>query len=148
MHVTRTLAILKPDCMQQKSAGKVIDHLIQAGFFLIAVKLVKLTRESAGAFYAVHKEREFYQDLLTFMTEGPVIVMVLEKEEAVPELRRVIGATDPREAAEGTVRKLYAENKQRNIIHASDSPENAQKEITFFFSDRELIDITGASHDG
>jgi nucleoside-diphosphate kinase len=148
MPITRTLAILKPDCVQQKLAGKVIDHLVQAGFTLIAIKLVKLTKKSAGAFYAVHQEKAFYRDLLTFMTESAVIVIVLEKEDAVSELRRVIGATDPLEADEGTVRKLYAENKQRNIIHASDSTENAEKEITFFFSERELIDITGVDHDG
>jgi nucleoside-diphosphate kinase len=146
MSGTRTLAILKPDCMQRNLAGKVIDHLIQAGFSLVALNLVKLTKETAGAFYAVHKERAFYPDLLAFMTECAVITMVLEKEDAVSDLRRVIGATDPQEAREGTVRKQYAENKQRNIIHASDSPENACKEIAFFFSEKELIDTTGVEH--
>jgi nucleoside-diphosphate kinase len=144
---TRTLAILKPDCMQRNLGGKVIDRLLEAGFSIMALKMVKLTRESAGAFYAVHKERAFYQDLLEFMTERPVIVMVLQKKDAVADLRTVIGATDPQEAENGTIRKVYAENKQRNIIHASDSPENAGKEITFFFSHIELIDATGVNHD-
>lgn len=147
MDSTRTLAILKPDCMQRKLAGKVIDHLFQQGFIPVALKLVKLNTTSAGAFYSVHKERAFFKDLLAFMTESPVLVMVLEKEDAVSALRTVIGATDPAEAADGTVRKLYAENKQRNIIHASDSVDNAGKEIAFFFSGKELINITGAGYD-
>jgi nucleoside-diphosphate kinase len=147
MPKTRTLAILKPDCMQRNLTGKVIDQLLQAGFSLVALKMVKLTTASAGAFYSVHKERSFYQDLLKFMTECAVIAMVLQKDNAVKDLRTVIGATDPEEAKEGTVRKLYAQNKQRNIIHASDSPENASKEIAFFFSDKALIDTTGVDHD-
>ena len=136
----RTLAILKPDCIRRDLAGKVIDHLLNAGFKIVALKMVKLTREVAGEFYAVHKERPFYKDLLEFMTETKVIPMILEKENAVPEFRKTIGATDPAEAAEGTVRKLYAENKQNNIIHASDSVENAGIEISFFFSAKEIIE--------
>jgi nucleoside-diphosphate kinase len=147
MSSTRTLAILKPDCIQRNLSGKVIDHLIQAGFKLGALKLVKLTKETAGAFYTVHKDRTFFPDLIAFMTECAVITMVLEKEDAVSELRRVIGATDPREAQKGTVREQYAENKQRNIIHASDSTENAFKEIAFFFSEKELIDTTGVVYE-
>ena len=147
MVATRTLAILKPDCIKRKLAGKVIDHLLQVNFTIVALKLIQLTTRSAGAFYAVHKERPFYADLLEFMTEGVVFVMVLEKDDAVSELRTVVGATDPQEAADGTIRCLYAENKQRNIIHASDSPENAQKEIAFFFSNSELIDTTGADYE-
>ena len=136
----RTLAILKPDCIRRDLAGKVIDHILNAGFKIIAIKMVKLTKEVAGEFYAVHKERPFYKDLLDFMTETKVIPMILEKENAVPELRKTIGATDPAEAEEGTVRKLYAENKQNNIIHASDSVENANIEISFFFSAKEIIE--------
>ena len=136
----RTLAILKPDCIKRKLTGKVIDHLLNAGFEIVAVKLVKLTKDTAGEFYAVHKERPFYPDLLDFMTETYVIPMVLEKENAVADLRKTIGATDPAEAMEGTVRRLYAENKQNNIIHASDSQPNALVEISFFFSARELIE--------
>lgn len=136
----KTLAILKPDGIQRGLAGKIIDHLISAGFKIVAMKMVKLTRETAGEFYAVHKERPFYNDLLDFMTECEVIPMVLEKENAVPELRKTIGATDPAEAEAGTVRKLFAESKQNNVIHASDSDENAVKEIAFFFSTREVIE--------
>ncbi len=136
----QTLAILKPDCVQKNQIGKVIDHLLNAGFKIVAMKMVHLTRESAGEFYAVHKERLFYPNLLDFMTESEVVPMVLEKENAVAELRKTIGATDPAEAADGTVRKLYAESKQNNVIHASDSLENAQIEVSFFFSKKEIID--------
>lgn len=136
----RTLAILKPDCVQKKLTGKVIDHLLNAGFTIIAMKMVKLTRDAAGEFYSVHKERPFYNNLLDFMTESMVVPMVLEKEGAVSELRKTIGATDPVEAEKGTIRKLYADNKQNNIIHASDSVESAGIELPFFFSSQELIE--------
>jgi len=136
----QTLAILKPDCVQKKKIGLVINHLLQNGFNIIAMKMVKLTRDTAGEFYAVHRERPFYDSLLNFMTEDAVVPLVLEKENAVAELRKTIGATDPAEAEEGTVRKLYADNKQNNIIHASDSQENAKLEISFFFSLKELIE--------
>jgi len=136
----RTLAILKPDCIRRNLAGKVLDHLLNAGFNIVALKMVKLTKETAGEFYAVHKERPFYSDLLDFITETKVIPIVLEKQNAVTELRKTIGATDPAEAEEGTVRKLYAENKQNNIIHASDSVDNAGIEISFFFSAKEIIE--------
>jgi nucleoside-diphosphate kinase len=136
----RTLAILKPDCIQKKLIGKVIDHLLIAGFKIIAMKLTRLNRNTAGEFYAVHKERAFYQGLLDFMTECEVVALVLEKDNAVFDLRKTIGATDPKEAEDGTIRKLYADNKQNNIIHASDSKENAEKEIMFFFSGKELIE--------
>ena len=137
---TRTLAILKPDCVQKGLIGKVIDHLLTAGFRIIAMKMTHLTRESAGEFYAVHKERPFYPELLDFMTECEVVPMILEKENAVADLRNVIGATDPAEAEAGTIRKLYADNKQNNIIHASDSDENSTIESAFFFSTKEIID--------
>jgi nucleoside-diphosphate kinase len=137
---TQTLAILKPDCIQKGLIGKVIDHLLSNGFRIVAMKMTHLTQGSAGEFYAVHKERPFYPDLLDFMTECEVVPMILEKENAVLALRKVIGATDPAEAEEGTIRKLYADNKQNNIIHASDSDENADIEKAFFFSKKEIID--------
>jgi len=137
---TRTLTILKPDCVQKQLIGKVIDHLLSAGFKIVAMKMLHLTRQTAGEFYTVHKERPFYPDLLDFMTESEVVPMILEKENAIADLRKTIGATDPAEAEEGTVRKLYAENKQNNIIHASDSEENARLEISFFFSQKEILD--------
>ena len=135
----QTLAILKPDCVQNNNIGKVINHLLNAGFKINAMKMVKLTKETAGAFYEVHKERPFYGELVDFMMETRVVPIVLEKVNAVAALRETIGATDPAEADEGTVRKLYAENKGRNTIHASDSDENAAREIRFFFSETEVI---------
>lgn len=136
----RTLAILKPDCVQKNYIGKVISHLLKAGFEIVSMKMLKLNKQTAGEFYAVHKERPFYSNLVEFMTENRVVVLALEKENAVEYLREVIGATDPVEAEEDTIRKLYADSKERNIIHASDSLENAKIEISFFFSDRELIE--------
>lgn len=136
----RTLAILKPDCVQKKLVGKVINHLLEAGFEIIAMKIVKLTRETAGEFYSVHKDKSFYNNLLDFMTESKVVPIVLERENAVSELRKTIGATDPAEAEEGTIRKLFAASKQNNIIHASDSVENAEIEKAFFFSFKEIIE--------
>ncbi|MEX2466346.1 MAG: nucleoside-diphosphate kinase [Gemmatimonadota bacterium] len=141
--MSHTLAIIKPDAVESGKAGKVLAHLEAAGFSVRAMKLVRLDKEQAGAFYAVHQGRPFYDELVTFMTSGPVIPMVLEAENAVPKLRETIGATDPAEAAEGTVRKLYAESKGRNAIHASDSDENAENEIGFFFSDSERIQLAG-----
>jgi len=135
------LAIIKPDAVGSGKAGKVLAHLEGAGFSVKALRLLSLSQEQAGAFYAVHKGRPFYDELVEFMTSGPVIPMVLEAENAVAKLRETIGATDPAEAAEGTVRKLYAESKGRNAIHASDSDENARNEIAFFFSDHERIGI-------
>lgn len=120
-------------------AGKVIDLLLLEGFNIKAMKMTKLTKESAAEFYAVHKGRPFYNELVDFMTESRVIPMVLEKGNAVSNLRTTIGATDPAEAEEGTVRRLYAESKARNTIHASDSDENALREIAFFFSENEII---------
>ena len=136
----RTLAILKPDCVQNNLIGDVLKKLLEAGFTIVGMKMVKLNKATAGEFYAVHKERPFYAELVDFMTESRIVPLALERENAVAELRKVIGATDPAEAEEGTVRKLFAESKGRNIIHASDSAENAQIELAFFFSNRELID--------
>jgi len=135
----RTLTILKPDCVKDNQIGKVIDQLLNEGFEICAMKMMKLTPKTAGGFYEVHKGKPFYDSLVEFMTENRVVPIVLEKENAVAELRRVIGATDPAEAEEGTVRKLYAESKGRNVIHASDSPKNAAIEISYFFSQAELI---------
>jgi nucleoside-diphosphate kinase len=134
----RTLAIIKPDAVQAGRAGKIIAHLEAAGFRVRAARMTRLSQSEAGEFYAVHKERPFYPSLVRFMTSGPVIPMVLEADGAVAKLRQVIGATDPAQAEDGTVRKLYAESKERNAIHASDSNENAAIEVGFFFTRQEL----------
>jgi nucleoside-diphosphate kinase len=135
----RTLAIIKPDAFGSGKAGKVLALLEDKGFRLVAGKAKQLSQAEAGAFYEVHKERPFYGELVSFMTSGPCMPLVLEKADAVAALREAIGATDPAEAAEGTVRKLYAESKGRNAIHASDSDENAAREIAFFFAQTEIV---------
>lgn len=135
----RTLAILKPDCVRRKLAGKVLDRIIDAGFDIVGMKLVHLTEAQAKKFYEVHRERPFYRDLVRFMSSGQSIALVLEKENGVAAFRELIGATDPQEAAPGTIRREFAESKQENVVHGSDSPENAAKEIAFFFSEAELI---------
>jgi nucleoside-diphosphate kinase len=134
-----TLTIIKPDAFASGKAGKIIAHLEADGFKVRAARVMRLTEAQAGEFYAVHKERPFYRSLVTFMTSGTCMPMVLEKAGAVAALRKAIGATDPKEAEAGTVRKLYAESKERNAIHASDSDENAARESRFFFSEAELI---------
>ncbi len=134
-----TLTIVKPDAFGSGKAGKVIAHLEQGGFKVVASRVLHMTEAQAGAFYEVHKERPFFGSLVKFMTSGPCMPMVLEKDNAVLSLRDAIGATDPAEAAEGTVRKLFAESKERNAIHASDSDDNAARESRFFFSEAELI---------
>jgi len=139
--MSQTLAIIKPDAVASGKAGRILAHLEQAGFEVRALRLTSLSREHAGAFYAVHEARPFYAELVEFMTSGPVIPIVLEAPEAVAKLRDAIGATDPAEAAPGTIRKLYAESKGRNAIHASDSDENAAREIAFFFSEHERLGI-------
>jgi nucleoside-diphosphate kinase len=136
---TITLAIIKPDALVSGKAGRIIAHLEAGGFKIVAARVLHMTEAQAGAFYEVHRERPFYGSLVRFMTSGPCMPMVLEKSGAVLALRDAIGATDPAEAAAGTVRKLYAESKERNAIHASDSDENAVRETRFFFSDAELI---------
>jgi len=136
-----TLTIVKPDAVGSGKAGKVLAHLEEAGFTVRALRMTRLSQAQAQAFYAVHRERPFYESLVQFMTSGPVIPAVLEAEGAVARLREVIGETDPAEAADGTVRKLYAESKERNAIHASDSDENARIEIGFFFSEAELLGL-------
>jgi nucleoside-diphosphate kinase len=140
---TLTLGIIKPDAVAGGKSGVILAHLQQAGFIPRAARLVRLTRPEAGAFYAVHRGRPFYNDLVEFMTSGPCLPMALERDDAVAQLRTVIGATDPAEAAAGTIRKLYAESKGKNAIHASDSPENAAREVAFFFSEGELAGLWG-----
>jgi nucleoside-diphosphate kinase len=139
--VSLTLAILKPDAVGARKSGKILAHLEAAGFTVKSLKLTSLSKAQASEFYAVHRERGFYAELVEFMTSGPVIPMVLEANDAVAKLRATIGATDPAEAAPGTVRKLFAESKGRNAIHASDSDENAAREIAFFFSESERIAV-------
>ncbi len=138
-----TLGILKPDAIETGKAGLILTHLEREGFVLRAVRLVRLTPSQAGEFYAVHRGRPFYADLVQFMTSGPCLPMALDRADAVAYLRTVIGATDPQDAAPGTVRKLYAESKGRNAIHASDSPENAAREVAFFFAEGELAGLWG-----
>ncbi len=135
----RTLAIIKPDALKKGYAGKIIDHILNAGFTIKALKLTRISPAQAGAFYAVHRGRPFYDDLVQFMSSGPIMPMVLEKENAVADFRSLIGATDPAEAAEGTIRKLYGTDKGQNAVHGSDSPENAEIEIHFFFSEAEIL---------
>ncbi|MFQ5750582.1 MAG: nucleoside-diphosphate kinase [bacterium] len=136
----RTLAILKPDCTGRNLIGKVLDRIECAGFNILAMKMVHLTKETAGAFYAVHREQPFYADLVKFMSSGRSIAMVLEKKNAVADFRKTIGATDPAQAEDGTIRKDFAENKQNNIVHGSDSVKNAKWEMAFFFSEIELVE--------
>ena len=134
-----TLAIVKPDAVGRNLAGKIIAHLEEKGFRIRALRMVHLTEKQAQEFYAVHRERPFYGSLVKFMTSGVAIPLVLQREKAVPALREAIGATDPAEAAAGSVRALFAESKERNAIHASDSDENAIREIAFFFPTTDLI---------
>jgi len=135
----KTFAMVKPDAVGSGKLGKVLDATLAAGFKIRAGKLTLITEAQAKAFYAVHEERPFYGELVEFMSSGPTFVMALEKADAVKAWRDAIGATDPAEAADGTIRKLYAENKGRNAVHGSDSDENAEKEIAFFFSEAEII---------
>jgi nucleoside-diphosphate kinase len=135
----RTLAILKPDCLEKKVQGKVIQQIIDAGFEIKAMRLMKLTVESAQKFYQVHKEKPFYKGLVEYMTSGPVIPMALQRENAVEEFRKLIGATDPSKAESRTIRKLYAESIERNIVHGSDSKDNAEKEIRHFFTMNDFV---------
>ncbi len=135
----RTLAILKPDCLQKKVQGKVIQQILDAGFEIKGMRLLNLTDDSAKKFYEVHKERPFYGELVAYMTSGPVIPICLEKENAVADFRKLIGATNPANAEEGTIRKMYADSIERNIVHGSDSLENAKNEIAHFFSEKELV---------
>lgn len=136
---TRTFTMLKPDALEANNTGKIIDMIIEAGFSIKAMKLTRLTEGEAKEFYAVHKERPFYGELVEYMTSGPIVAAILEKSNAVEDFRKLIGATDPAEAADGTIRKQYAESKAKNAVHGSDSDENAEIEANFHFSGREIV---------
>jgi len=139
----RTLAIIKPDGVRINLIGQIITKITEAGFKIKAIKMVKLTKDSAGGFYEVHKARPFFNDLIEYMTSGPCVPIALEKENAVADFRKLIGATDPAEAEDGTIRKLYAASKAENVIHGSDSDVNAAIEISHFFSKKELLENFG-----
>ena len=143
MASTLTLGIVKPDAVASGKTGAIVAHLQKAGFAIRAARLLRLTPSQASAFYAVHAGRPFYPELVEFMTSGPCLPMALERADAVAHFRTVIGATDPAEAAPGTIRKLFAESKGKNAVHGSDSPENAAREIGFFFSEGELAGLWG-----
>lgn len=130
----QTFTIIKPDAVKRNLAGAILQKMNEAGFEIKALQLIQMTREQARSFYEVHKERPFYAELTEFMSSGPVVVAILQKDDAVAEFRKLIGATDPAEAEEGTIRKLFAESKARNAVHGSDSDENAIIESDFFFS--------------
>jgi nucleoside-diphosphate kinase len=137
--VQRTFAILKPDTIKDGNTGRIIDRLLSEGFHIRGAKMLHLTRPQAEGFYYVHRERPFFTDLVRFMTEGPVMVMVLEAENAIGKLRKVMGATDPAKAEAGTIRKQFATSIERNAIHGSDGPDTAAYEIAYFFSQLELV---------
>jgi nucleoside-diphosphate kinase len=136
-----TFSIIKPDAVKLGNAGKILAILEGAGFRVVALRMLKLSQAQAEGFYAVHRERPFFHGLVRFMTEGPVIVMALEREDAVKKLREVMGATNPANAADGTIRKLFAESIERNSIHGSDAPETAAEELKYFFTTQELSQI-------
>tara|TARA_B100000767_G_scaffold74154_1_gene70844 strand:+ start:1861 stop:2280 length:420 start_codon:yes stop_codon:yes gene_type:complete len=135
----RTFTMIKPDAVESNNIGNIIQMIADAGFKIKAMKLTLLTRVQAEEFYAVHNERPFYGELVEYMTSGPIVAAVLEKENAVIDFRNLIGSTDPNEAEEGTIRKKYAESKGRNAVHGSDSDENAQIEADFHFNNEELV---------
>lgn len=135
----RTLAIVKPDAVRQKNVGEILKRLEAAGFRIVGIKMVHLTQEQAGAFYAVHKERPFYRSLVQFMSSGPIVPVALEGENAIERLRTLMGATDPAKAAEGTIRKDLATNVEQNAIHGSDSEASVSIELPFFFSSFDLV---------
>jgi nucleoside-diphosphate kinase len=135
----RTLAIIKPDAVRKNVVGEIIAKLTQAGFKVLAMKLTRISKAQAGEFYAVHKERGFYGELVDFMSSGAIVPIALEKENAIADYRTLIGATDPAEAAEGTIRKMFASSKGENAVHGSDSVENGRNEIAFFFSESEIV---------
>ena len=136
---SRTFTMIKPDAMKKGHAGAILDRIIKEGYKIRALKLTQLSAEKAGEFYAIHKERPFYSELVSFMSSGPIIAAILEKENAVAGYRDLIGATNPAQAAEGTIRKLYAASVGENAVHGSDSDENARIECDFFFSTLETV---------
>ena len=135
----KTFAIIKPDAVKNGYTGKIYDRILKSDFSIIGAKLLQMTQDQAEGFYEVHKDRPFFSDLIGFMTSGPCMVLALEKKDAVESWRNTIGSTNPKEAAENTIRKDFATNVQENAVHGSDSNENAQKEIAFFFTDSELL---------
>lgn len=135
----KTFSMLKPDCIERNLSGKIIDIILDNGFEIKSIKKVTLSLEQAEEFYKVHKGKEFYEPLIDFMISGPVIAMVLVRENAVEKFREVIGSTDPETAEEGTIRDLYATDVRHNVVHGADSPENAEREINFFFPQIDLI---------
>ena len=139
MALERTFSIVKPDATARNITGKVVAKLEEGGLRVVAQKRIHMSREQAEGFYAVHKERPFFDDLVAFMTSGPVVVQVLEGENAIARNREIMGATNPEEAAAGTIRKEFAENIERNSVHGSDAPETAAQEIKFFFTDAEIV---------
>lgn len=139
MSGTTTFTIIKPDAVKNGHSGKIIDQIIQSGFKVKAMKMIWLDEKGAGGFYDIHRERPFFKDLVAFMTSGPCVPMVLEKENAVEDFRALIGATDPQKAAPGTIRNLYAKSIDANAIHGSDSDENAIREGAYFFSELEMF---------
>jgi len=139
MSVERTFSIIKPDAVASGHSGEILNNLEMEGFRIIALRMTRLNKSQAEGFYAVHRERPFFPSLVKFMTEGPIIVMALEREDAVAKLREVMGATDPQKAAEGSIRKRYAESIERNCIHGSDAPETAKTELAYFFSTVDLV---------
>jgi nucleoside-diphosphate kinase len=139
MAIERTFSIIKPDAVAAGQAGEILAMIQKAGFKILGLRMTRLTPDQAAGFYAVHKERPFYGGLVEFMTEGPIIVMALEREGAIAGLREVMGATNPEKAAEGTIRKRFAENIERNCIHGSDAPETAVTELGFFFTTADLL---------
>lgn len=139
MSLERTFSIIKPDAVAAGQAGEILAIIQKAGFKVLGLRMTRLTEGEASSFYAVHRERPFYTGLVKFMTEGPIIVMALERDNAVKALRDVMGATDPAKAAEGTIRKLFAANIERNCVHGSDAPETAEVELRFFFTTADLL---------
>lgn len=139
MAFERTFAMIKPDAVANRHVGKILALIEENGFHIVGMKVRRIGRVEADAFYAVHRERPFFKGLVDFMTEGPVVVMVLQREDAIAKWRELMGATNPANAAEGTIRKRFAENIERNSVHGSDAPETAAVEIPFFFSTSELL---------
>jgi len=139
MSLERTFSMIKPDAVAAGQTGEILTLIQKAGFRVLAMRLTRMTDAQARGFYAVHRERPFYEGLVNFMTEGPIVVMALEREDAVKGLREVMGATNPANAAEGTIRQRFAQNIERNCIHGSDAPETAEAELRFFFTTAELL---------
>lgn len=145
MAVERTLAILKPDCVRKELIGEVLRRIQDAGFRVRALKMITMSKEEAKGFYAVHEDKSFFDDLTDFMSSGPCIPVVLEKDNAIDDFRSLIGATDPEEAEEGTIRRDFADSIEQNIVHGSDSPENGQSETAYFFAEHEIVAHTQTS---